>query len=166
MNLNDPGVRLTCRVLYLVVCLVLLLTSAVSMGIVIDWYSNDGDGPGNKYLIQISTALPYLSGEKSNNILSLFGIFLVAAPLIIASVCVSTIDGVRNINKFGYLVLFLLLVSAIFACIGYVGINPEVWGDGHNLKREGLQKVEEWSKTTMRGSIFYIAAILGLKVAS
>lgn len=165
MNFSDPPVRFVSQFVLLFACMVMVLIATLSAGIVADWYLNNQDGPGDENLVLIAESLPSLSGTEADEVFNIFGAFLMAAPLAIIAVCTSTTNNVRKVNGFGQVVIALLLLTTLLSLLGYLIIQPNNWSSGHDLKESGLAEVREWSRVALRGSMFYLAAILGVKVA-
>lgn len=164
MDFEDPFVRRICETIVSVACVVLLFLCSVSLGIVLDWYWGGEQGPGSNVLVRMAQILPKLTGPEADELANIVAIALSAAPIAVTAICVSNIDNVRRINAFGKVVSILLLVCAFESLLGYVLINPSLWGDGHTLGQRGLEEAQQWAKATLRASLFYLATILGLRL--
>lgn len=160
MNLEDPAVRRFSQSLLTLIVIFMLFISILTIWLVIDW---DGVGSNNEYLAQLFITLPKLSGEKISDFINLAAIFIGAIPLILSSVCFKSINGNKNLNKFGVAMLTAISLSLIFSAIAYVFINPKLWGDGHSLGSEGLTHAQQWAKIVLNTSVAYISTLLGIK---
>ena len=130
------------------------------MWLVFDWNQL---GDNNEYLAQLFIKLPKLSGEGSSDFINLVTIFIGAVPLVLSSICFKTINGSKHLNLFGTAVLVVISLSFIFSAIGYLGINPKLWKDGHSLGFEGLVHAQQWARTILSTSVAYISTLLGIK---
>lgn len=165
MNFKDPYVALLSKVLLSALFVVFLYASVVSLGVVIDWFSTEGSGPGDERLADLARLLPTLSGRQADELLNTIGVFMTALPLAVTPICFTHFNGGRTLNGFGKVFATGLLVVCLISVAAYAFLDPAQWGDGHVLSEGGLDNVREWAKTALRGAVFYLATLLGMKGA-
>lgn len=166
MQFKDPHVARLSRVLLGILFLVLLYSATIALLIVIDWrVTTEGAGPGSDALAGLARLLPILSGPEADELFNTIGVFLTALPLALTPICFTQTSTGRMLNRFGKVFASGLLVVCGMSLAAYALLNPVAWADGHVLQGEGLSNVREWAKTALRGSVFYLATLLGMKGA-
>lgn len=159
MDLDDPIIRRLCQCVLALLLIIFLYVALLSSWVVVDW---DGSGNRSQVLIKAISSLPSLPRERSGDVKTIFAILVSSLPMIVATVCFSTIDGVKRINIFGGFMLVGLFLSILMAVIGYIGIDLS-WKDGFDLGEEGLTRIVDLAKGVLSASVFYVTSILGLK---
>lgn len=166
MNFKDPHVVHLSWCLLGALLVVLLYAATISLLIVIDWrIVTEGAGPGNDKLAWFAGQLPILSGQQADELFNTVGVFLTALPLALTPICFTQAAAGRIMNGFGKLFATGLLLVCSMALAAYAMLDPTAWADGHVMQGEGLSNVREWAKTALRGSVFYLATLLGIKGA-
>lgn len=165
MNFDDPYIRFLGRLVLAVLALAFLATCSISLATVIDWYLNDEAGPGNDRLVRLVNLLPKLSGKEVSEVTNIFAILASAVPLALTPVCFKGEGATKNLNAFGKILTLSLLIVCASSVLGYLMIKPSVWGPLHDLGAEGLLHLQDWAKAALRGAVFYLGTLLGIKAS-
>lgn len=165
MNFDDPFIRLLGRMVLALIALAFLAICAVSLAIVGDWYYTKEAGPGNEALVRLVNFLPRLSGKEVSEVTNIVAILASAVPLVVTPVCFKGEGIARKLSVFGKALTLSLLLVFASSVLSYLSIKPAVWGPSHDLGTEGLLHLQDWAKTALRGAVFYLATLLGIKAA-
>lgn len=162
MDLEDPIVKRIAQCLLVALMFVLLYVAGLCAWIVFDW---DGNSNNSELLVRAIQILPSLSGQKTGDIQNIGAILISSLPVMVAPICFTTVDAKRRLNLFGSVMISVMLIALMLSVIGYMGINLN-WGSGHTLGQDGLLHTQQWARAVLTVCVFYIAALLGLKVKS
>ncbi len=166
IDLEDPTTRSVGRWAIASVAATLLLVAVYGVLLVGEWHATGEMGPGSEALVSLARVLPALAGGNVADLLSIVGVVVTAAPLVLAGVCLeSAKDGrtPRRLNIFGRVMLCLFLLAAVLSAMAFVWIAPNDWGANHDLGVGGLAHVEAWQRVVLRSSAFSAAALLGIR---
>lgn len=182
MNLDDPFVRAIGQVVLGALVAALACVGVLTLGVLVDWYFTDGNGPGNDRLARLVQMLPPLSGPAINEVQNIVAILLTAVPLLVTPVCflpqqaaapagpaegaaapAATPAPSRRLNRFGKVLVVVLLLVMAMCTLAYVGIKPSDWEHNHVLELDGSTHAQNWALAALRGAVFYFAALLGLR---
>lgn len=159
VDFEDPTIKRISQGALVVLMLLLLGIAGLTAWLVVDW---DGQINQSELLVGAIETLPNLTGERTSDVQNLTAILLAALPLMIAPVCFSMVGEKRRLNRFGGMMVFIMLVALVLAVVGYLGINL-AWQDGHALGLEGLVLAQQWARAVLTACVFYLAALLGIR---
>lgn len=169
MDFDDPFVKFLSKVVLALVAFSLLAIGMIGLSAVIDWYQTSEAGPGNPIIVKLAKLLPSLSGAETSELVSIVGILVSAAPLMVTPVCFRAIINkngqkpTQYLNSFGKAFALFLLLVILVSGAAYLLIKPALWGPGHDLGTDGLLALQEWCKAALRGAVFYVSTLFGLK---
>ena len=159
MDFEDPIIKRISQVALSVLMMLLLIVAGLTAWVVADW---DGDINRSETLVKAINILPSLTGERTGDVQNIVGILFASLPLMVAPVCFTTINNKQRLNKFGGVMACVMLAALLLAGTGYMGIDL-TWQAGHELGLDGLTRAQQWARAVLSASVFYIAALLGVK---
>lgn len=166
MNFDDPRIRQLSYVVLCIMALAMFVAASYCTAIAYEYLViNNSRGNDAGGLAKLMSYLPQLQNSKLQDFSSLVGILVAATPLMVAPVCVETTDNQRRLTRFGVGLMYVLLVDLLVAVVAYLAIDPQAWfkAQAHTLDLEQLTTLQDTSRTVIRGCVFFLAALLGLK---
>jgi hypothetical protein len=160
MNFDDPTVRRIAQLVLTLLMLGLLAAGATTTAVVLDFGVG---GSRSETVLKVAEKLPAVTGEKVNDLRSTLAVVTGAIPLMLTAVCFRKQGDTRVLSRFGLAMTLVLLLALLSGASGFLFIDPQGWQDGHALGLSGLLNVQTWAKTVASASIFYLAALLGIK---
>jgi len=167
MNFNDPFVKGIWQAVLLLTAACITIPSLLALAVAIDFQFELGPPGGNATLVRLARLLPSVGGPEIKEVFTLGAIVITALPLVATSVAFRA-DGQTNqrvLNIWGRVLVLLFVVCLITATVAFLMIKPADWRQGHDLGESGLISLQEWAKAGIRGAVFYIGTLLGIKVA-
>lgn len=170
MNFEDPRIRqLSCLALC-VMALGMLVAASFCAAIAVEYLvlnqsrGNDSDG-----LAKLMIYLPKVENAKLAEFTSIVGTIVAAVPLMVAPVCLRAVEvkgeSQRRLTKFGVGLMYVLVLILLVAILAYLSIDPQGWtaAQAHSLDLAQLTTLQDMAHDIIRGSVFFLAALWGLK---
>jgi len=159
VDFEDPMIKRISQAALVALMLVLLIIAFLTAWLVTDW---DGTVNQSESLVRAVKILPSLTGQQTGDVQNLCAILLASLPLMVAPVCFNMVGEKRRLNRFGGIMVCVMLAALVLALVGYMGIDLN-WQDGHELGLEGLTRAQQWARVVLSACVFYLAALLGIK---